>query len=377
MPITNSSIEMDWSSPPSSRDEFEVAIFCALRREYDAVELLFDRFWDQKGLEYGRTRGDVNMYTTGLIGKHNVVLVLLVGMGKGAAAAAASSLCTSYPGVRLALLVGICGGTPKNAERDDILLGDVVISHRIVQYDFGRLYPDGVHIKATGDALRSDPYISGFVDRLKTGRPRRRLDEAMARHLKGLWQKDSSRLYEHPGFANDILFEPTYRHKHRNREACICRYCLVKWDPICKDALKGSCKELQCDTKKWLVTRERLSGIKEAADAGRAGEAQLPVLHLGVIGCGDLVIKSGEDRDHIAKHVGAIAFEMESAGIFQRLPGVVVKAVCDYADSHKNKSWQDYAAATAAAATKALLEQYTPSDRPAATAPVNCESALY
>jgi nucleoside phosphorylase len=68
---------------------------------------------------------------------------------------------------------------------------------------------------------------------------------------------------------------------------------------------------------------------------------------------------------------------MESAGIFQRLAGVVIKAVCDYADSHKNKSWQDYAAATAASATKALLEQYTPSDRPAATAPVNCESALY
>jgi nucleoside phosphorylase len=377
MPITSSSIEMDWSSPPSSRDEFEVAIFCALRREYDAVELLFDRFWDDTGLEYGRARGDVNMYTTGLIGKHNIVLVLLVDMGKGAAAAAASSLCTSYPGVRLALLVGICGGTPKNAEQDDILLGDVVISHRIVQYDFGGLLPDGVHIKATRDALKSDLYISEFVDRLKTGRSQQRLNEAMTRHLEKLWQKDSSRLYEHPGFANDILFEPTYRHKHRNREACKCRNCLVKSDPVCEDALQGSCKELQCDSKKSLVTRERLSRIKEAADAGRAGEAQLPVLHFGVIGGGDLVIKSGEDRDHIAKHVGAIAFEMESAGIFQRLPGVVIKAVCDYADSHKNKSWQDYAAATAASAMKALLEQYIPSDRPAATAPVNCESALY
>jgi nucleoside phosphorylase len=39
----------------------------------------------------------------------------------------------------------------------------------------------------------------------------------------------------------------------------------------------------------------------------------------------------------------------------------VVKAVCDYADSHKNKLWQDFAAATAATAasvTKALLERY-------------------
>lgn len=37
------------------------------------------------------------------------------------------------------------------------------------------------------------------------------------------------------------------------------------------------------------------------------------------------------------------------------LPTIIVKGVCDYADSHKNKKWQKYAAVTAAACTKALL----------------------
>jgi nucleoside phosphorylase len=81
------------------------------------------------------------------------------------------------------------------------------------------------------------------------------------------------------------------------------------------------------------------------------------------MGCGNLVIKCAENRDRIAKRKNVIAFEMESAGVFQTFAGVVVKGVCDYADSHKNKNWQFHAAATAAAATAAMLEQFTPSDR--------------
>jgi hypothetical protein len=37
------------------------------------------------------------------------------------------------------------------------------------------------------------------------------------------------------------------------------------------------------------------------------------------------------------------------------LPCLVIRGVCDYADSHKNKQWQAYAAGTAAAYAKELL----------------------
>jgi nucleoside phosphorylase len=36
-------------------------------------------------------------------------------------------------------------------------------------------------------------------------------------------------------------------------------------------------------------------------------------------------------------------------------PRLVVRGICDFADSHKNTMWQPYAAATAAAYAKELL----------------------
>jgi nucleoside phosphorylase len=70
-------------------------------------------------------------------------------------------------------------------------------------------------------------------------------------------------------------------------------------------------------------------------------------------------MKSGLDRDRIANEEEVIAFEMEGAGVWDTFTCVIIKGVCDYADSHKSKKWQGYAAATAAACTKAFLEHWT------------------
>jgi nucleoside phosphorylase len=80
------------------------------------------------------------------------------------------------------------------------------------------------------------------------------------------------------------------------------------------------------------------------------------------MGSGDAVIKWAEGRDRIAKVKGVIAFEMEGAGVWEYFPSVVIKGVCDYADSHKNKQWHYYAAATAAACMKAFLAEWTSED---------------
>jgi hypothetical protein len=42
-------------------------------------------------------------------------------------------------------------------------------------------------------------------------------------------------------------------------------------------------------------------------------------------------------------------------GLMDDFPCLVVRGICDYADSHKNKIWQPYAAAAAGAYTKELL----------------------
>ena len=46
---------------------------------------------------------------------------------------------------------------------------------------------------------------------------------------------------------------------------------------------------------------------------------------------------------------------MEAAGLMNNFPCLVIRGICDYADSNKNKRWQPYAAATAAASAKEVL----------------------
>ncbi|KAH6990264.1 hypothetical protein EDB80DRAFT_897849 [Ilyonectria destructans] len=61
---------------------------------------------------------------------------------------------------------------------------------------------------------------------------------------------------------------------------------------------------------------------------------------------------------------GVIAFQMEDAGVWDEVSCIVITGVCDYADCHKNKGWQNVAAATAASASKALLECYIQTGKP-------------
>jgi nucleoside phosphorylase len=69
-------------------------------------------------------------------------------------------------------------------------------------------------------------------------------------------------------------------------------------------------------------------------------------------------MKSGQHRDRIATQHNLIAFEMEGSGVWDYFPCLIIKGVCDYADSHKSQHWQSYAACTAAACMRAFLEEW-------------------
>jgi nucleoside phosphorylase len=43
-----------------------------------------------------------------------------------------------------------------------------------------------------------------------------------------------------------------------------------------------------------------------------------------------------------------------------QFPCLVIRGICDYSDSHKNKEWQGYAAITAAVYTRDLLRRIPP-----------------
>jgi nucleoside phosphorylase len=88
------------------------------------------------------------------------------------------------------------------------------------------------------------------------------------------------------------------------------------------------------------------------------------VIHYGTIASGNSVIKDATVRDQICTELGGevLCFEMEAAGLMNTFPCLVVRGICDYADSHKNKRWQPYAAAVAAAYAKELLLVIPPAD---------------
>ncbi|KAK2589658.1 hypothetical protein QQS21_012665 [Conoideocrella luteorostrata] len=345
----------DQYSRPSCREDFEIAIICALILEYDAVALLFDEFWDEDGDEFGRAAGDDNTYTTGRIGNHNVVLALLPGMGKVSEAAAAANMRSTYVALRLVLLAGICGGAP-HYNQYEILLGDVIISNTVIQYNFGRRYPDAF-------ASKRDENIRTLLATFETDLGRDELRKTTAYFLRQLQKNAGNRQnkYKYPGTAEDKLFESGHRHKHRISPACICSHCHGRMDPVCAGALASSCNDLGCD-ERYLVKRNRLEARRQLEQGGK-NEVQDPAIYAGTIASSDTIIKSGEDRDRIIQEEGIIAFQMEGAGVWEEVPHIMVKGVCDYADCHKNKKWQDFAAATAASALKAILERYNQTDK--------------
>ncbi|MBE3048558.1 hypothetical protein IMZ48_39865 [Candidatus Bathyarchaeota archaeon] len=305
--------------------------------EADAVKALFDRHWDDEpcGEPYDKAENDPNAYSTGTIGRHNVVLASPPGMGKVTASAVAATCRMSFPNVRLALVVGICGAVPFPSGLDkEVILGDVIISSGIVQYDFGRRLPEGFARKDTLlDSLgRPNIEIRSLLAKLRQLHPRRTLQGRMARYLDRI-RKDAELATKYPGAAQDRLFEASYRHL--------------------TDGV--SCDVCGCNGK--LVPRSRLEN----------GSLE-PAVHLGLVASGDTVMMSGVDRDAIAQQENIVCFDMEGAGVWDCFPCVVIKGACDYADSHKTKAWQHYAAATAAACMKAFLDDWVPSQSPNAGA---------
>lgn len=335
---------------PRRRTDFAIAIICALPLEAEAVEALFDEGYDQRGEFYGKQRGDANTYVNGRIGQHDVVLCYMPGMGKGRAASVASSLLVSYPEIELALVVGICGGAPPPPKYQEIFLGDVIISDSVIEYDFGRQYPGGFQRK-TGlkDTLgRLSREIRTLLNSLRVENARRHLQNQTQQHLHVLQQRGPK--WSHPR-ASNVLFESRYRHKHYRHASpagCSC-FGSDSFDQFCEEALGTDCDDLGCDQGQQVRCQE----ISEAAGTS---------IYIGPVASADTVMKSGQHRDEIVRNEKVIGFEMEGAGVWDNIPCIIIKGVCDYADSHKSKVWQAYAAATGASAAKALLESWIPTN---------------
>jgi nucleoside phosphorylase len=308
----------------SNPNDYSVGWICAITTEYVAAQAFLDEKHEQP--EYVSSN-DSNDYTLGKFGKHNVVIAVLPDGEYGTASAArvASRMLLSFPNVRIGLMVGIGGGAP--GPKHDIRLGDVVVSAAsrdekgggVDQYDFGKAI-QGQEFQTTAFLNQPPEILRTAMSGLKAQYEidGHRLEEAINNILKK--RPRLRKKYERPNPNSDRLYQSTVVHSANNEATCAA---------ICGDLL--------------ISRRERTE------------EEDNPTIHYGLIASANQLMKDATIRDKLAADRHVLCFEMEAAGLMNHFPCLVIRGICDYSDSHKNKEWQGYAAMAAAAYAKDLL----------------------
>ena len=302
--------------PTRTHEDYQIGIICALATEKAAMVAMLD----ETHARLTKENGDENEYTLGRVGVHNVVIACLPAglMGNGPAAIVANNMQRSFP-IKFGLMVGVGGGVW--SKKNDVRLGDVVVSQPmgthggVVQWDFGKIGKDR-KFQRTGYLDKPPLVLLHALQELKTFNITDgvNLEESLSLMVQNKPRMDEH--YRYQGIENDQLFEATYDHEG---------------DETCDS----------CDAKSMVQRTARKDST--------------PRIHYGNIASGNEVMKHGITRDSIAREEEVICFEMEAAGLMDNFRCLVIRGICDYADSHKNKIWQPYAAATAAAFARALL----------------------
>lgn len=282
-----------------------IGVITALPEEFVAMKKMMKNveevFFDRKGAGHRFFIGEIKSANNSI---HNVALTQC-GMGNNKAAIRATNMLTHFPAIESIIMTGIAAGIPcvNNVEKH-IRLGDIVVSNGIVQYDF---------IKDTGEVQEC---------RSASALPSAQLTEAIniikAQIIEGIvsWNK-----YIMEGIDNNVKF---------------------KKPSIEDDKLYD----------------ENGGIIEHPFDKDRD---DFPKLFFGKIASANTLLKNRERREEIKERFDALAIEMEGSGIcdatWEASVGyIVVRGICDYGDSKKNDVWHNYAALTAAAFTRSLIE---------------------
>ncbi|EXJ68419.1 uncharacterized protein A1O5_08211 [Cladophialophora psammophila CBS 110553] len=303
-----------------SADDYHVGWISALPlEEAAALDMLDERHGPIQQPSY-----DPNNYILGRIGPHNVVIACLPQgvIGPVSAASVAIPMRGTFPSLQFILLVGVGGGVPTT--QHDIRLGDVVVSRPtgqfggVVQYDFGKTLHQGRFVR-TGSLNRPPDVLLSAVSSLEAEH-RSQGGSQISAILEDVVRRNPRRWKAciYPSMDKDELFVPSYAHQSSE------------------------------------------SGLCEACDRGNLVDRPLrtetyPVIHYGLIASGSQVIRDAIMRERLSAELDVLCFEMEAAGLMNYFDCLVIRGICDYSDSHKNKQWQEYAAATAAAYAKELL----------------------
>ncbi|KAL9477552.1 hypothetical protein ACSS6W_007393 [Trichoderma asperelloides] len=315
---------------PKSRDEYTVGWVCALPQEQTAAKAMLD----EPHPPVQKPSTDLNSYNLGSICGHNVVIACLPKgrTGTSSAATAAAYMISTFPRIKFGLMVGIGGGIPSK-----VRLGDVVISSPterfsgVVHWDMGKA--EGGKIKRTG-ALNSPPTL--LLTALADLESDHEMNEPkMFEYFEALRQK-WSKLQSNS--LKDILFKADYDHVVEEKR---------------EDEDED---EDESDEKDYCKKCDKYQIVKRKPRKAR--------VHYGLIASDSSVVRDGLYRNKLNRHFGneVLCIEMEAAGLMNNFPCLVIRGISDYADSHKNDSWQPHAAAMAAAYAKEFLQHVLPAE---------------
>ena len=304
-----------------THQDYKVGWVCALYMELSAAMAMLD---ERHGV-LPQDPDDDNSYVLGRIGQHNIVIASLPDgeTDTNAAAHVATQMRRSYKEIRFGLMVGIGGGVPNLQTGRDIRLGDIVVSRPtnqhggVLQYDYGTTKPDSFHRKGF---LNAPPQI------LRTA-----ITTLRAEH----YSRDGNRIPDYLSLTKNPNLDPKFTYPQSVRD----------------ELFKAGYTHVPGSTCVGCDRSELVSRPTRGSD---------PVVHYGTIGSGNQAMKNGIRRDEEAARHGLLCFEMEAAGLMNTFPCIVIRGISDYADSHKNNKWKDYAAATAAGYAKELLRFIAP-----------------
>ncbi|PYI06175.1 purine and uridine phosphorylase [Aspergillus sclerotiicarbonarius CBS 121057] len=308
--------------PTLTHDDYTIACICPMGVELAAVEGMLDEIYQSLPSTL-----DKNSYTFGRMGAHYLVVAVMPETGNNRAASVATQLLNDFRSIRFSLLVGVGGGIPDLANDVDIRLGDVVVSKPsaifggVVQFDRGKAHSYN-RFERTGMLQKPPDILLSTVQRLEA--LHERTDSRIPVFLEDMLErfpKMKKRNYIYQGASKDQLFRMEYEHT-------------------------GGKDCGHCDRKQTLERVPRVDSI--------------PVIHYGTIGSSDTLVRDSVKREILKTDLNILCVEMEAAGLMNDFPCLVIRGICDYADSHKNERWQPYAAATAAGYAKELLSLIPP-----------------
>ncbi|KAL7756397.1 hypothetical protein ACKLNR_013390 [Fusarium oxysporum f. sp. zingiberi] len=300
---------------------YTIAWITPLEIEAQAALHMLD---DEHRGKFPVSRGHDYIFQAGSIFGHNVVIATLPAgqeYGTGSAAALASQVKTFFPNLWFALLVGVAAGLPNLSSNParDIRLGDVLValpeggSAGLIGYDLGKVTGEnGFQPLRLGHALATtETIVRSAIGSIKLRVP---FDtEGFIPYYEKIQNmQHATGNFRDPGQSNDRLYETSD------------------------------------------------DGIPREIERPRRPRTQRTRVWYGPIGSGDKLMKNARQRDELRDRYGIIGLEMEAAGTMNRIPVGVIRGVCDYGDEHKNKEWQPYAAAMAAAYAKAILGEIAP-----------------